>query len=165
MPRRHSSGESRRRNNLRLIDELLCALSVSLLPSLELTRFISVIIWVKKWLTQPCGSLAILSCSHLAAPAPLPRYHAAPCQRYPSVSGMPRVQSGNRTRLLRIDTLPPTAPTPRVFGNPTPPGQGLEAGNQAGQQNRSCSRLQGLTLSIRRNCCPSPSPHPIPKSS
>lgn len=99
-----------------------------------------------------------------AAPAPLPQHHTSPCQRYPSVSGMPRVWSGNQTRLLRIDTLPPWLRPPSIFSNLTPTGQGLEAGNQAGQQHRRCSRLRGLTLSTRCNCYPSPHPHPIPKS-
>lgn len=47
---------------------------------------------------------------------------------------MPRVRSSNRTRLLRIDMFPFTAPTLCIFGNPTPPGQGLEAGNQLAKQ-------------------------------
>lgn len=50
-------------------------------------------------------------------PAPIlqllpPRYHAAPCQQFLSVSGMPWAQSSNQTRLLRIDMLPLLLPPP-----------------------------------------------------
>lgn len=154
LPRRQSSGEFRKRNNFRLIGEPLYTLLVPLLLGLEPRCFISVIVWIKKkkkgshspgspWLFSSAPILQVL-----------PRYHTAPCQRYPSVSGMPRVWSGNRTRLLRIDTLPATAPTPPA-SSVTLPWQG---------RGWRHSRLQGLTLSIRHNCCPSPYPRPIPKS-
>lgn len=53
-----------------------------------------------------------------------PWYHAAPCQQFPSVSGMPWAQSSNQTRLLRIDMLPPLLPPPASSVTLPQPGRG-----------------------------------------
>lgn len=131
LPRKQGSVEFRRRNNL--IDEGCMLFQCDCFMVFN-TFYLCNRLGKEKWVLQRGRSLAKLSCSCGAAPAPQPSTtHTSPCQRYPSVSGMPRVWSGNQTRLLRIDTLPPWLPPPCIFSNLTPTGQGLEAGNWAGQ--------------------------------
>lgn len=79
MPRKQGSGEFRRRNNLRLIDEGCMLFHCHCFVVFD-TFYLCNHLGKEKWVLQPGRSLAMLSCSQGAAPAPPAQYYTSPAR-------------------------------------------------------------------------------------